>query len=112
MKIYCSIFYKFCIGDATYVLHFSKQNGLTCTNDNDNAIGKSVNGQPLEKCEDRCSKNKVCHFYFHNGWCVLYRACDQTRSPQLKGVTYKKLDITGLRFRFFKIKVILLKYLL
>ena len=64
-------------------------------------IGKPVNKQPRERCEDRCEETKGCLFYFYNTWCVLYSGCDQTRRPGLMGKTYKKLGIPGLRFRFY-----------
>ena len=54
--------------------------------------GDNVQVQEAEICEEKCSSNLDCNYYFYsnNGWCNLYSACDTTRTPKQSGSTFRK----------------------
>ena len=80
--------FKIFSGDA-YTVYFSAEK-KTCKGTYQ--IGDNVEGQSLERCEERCDEIDNCKFYFYtnNNWCVLYSACNQTRTPGAEGSTFKK----------------------
>ena len=45
-----------------------------------------------EKCQEKCDDNSECMFFFNtdNGWCTLYKECEEKRIPGLPGTTYQK----------------------
>ena len=69
-------------------------------------IGENVQGQGQEVCEENCSSNNECKFYFYsnNGWCNLYSACESTRVTKQSGTTFEKKGNCIMSFCFFAIR--------
>ena len=46
----------------------------------------------LTQCRERCDENQECKFIFFNvkRGCHFYRSCDNKRSPDIIGHTFKK----------------------
>ena len=52
------------------------------------------NWYALDKCKNLCNKNRDCRYFYvsENHWCVTYKDCNEHRTTDSSGSTYKKLE--------------------